>query len=81
VAQGKGRSNGNPHSKKRPIDQYEHKGKKRVNNPPVGLVNPETDPPLPTHKVYGYGFLATSRMTSVLSPDVQMWASSPCSLY
>ena len=24
-------------SKKKPIEQYDHKGKKRVNNPPVGL--------------------------------------------
>lgn len=30
-------------STKKPIDQYQHKGKKRVNNPPVGLVTPETD--------------------------------------
>ncbi len=30
-------------SRKKPIEQYEHKGKKRVNNPPVGLVTPETD--------------------------------------
>ena len=30
-------------SKKKPIDQYDHKGKKRVNNPPVGLVTPQTD--------------------------------------
>jgi adenine-specific DNA-methyltransferase len=30
-------------SKKKPIEQYDHKGKKRVNNPPVGLVTPETD--------------------------------------
>jgi len=29
--------------KKKPIDQYDHKGKKRVNNPPVGLVTPQTD--------------------------------------
>jgi len=28
---------------KKPIEQYDHKGKKRVNNPPVGLVAPETD--------------------------------------
>jgi len=28
---------------KKPIEQYEHRGKKRVNNPPVGLVTPETD--------------------------------------
>jgi adenine-specific DNA-methyltransferase len=29
---------------KRPIETYEHKDKKRINNPPVGLVTPETDP-------------------------------------
>jgi adenine-specific DNA-methyltransferase len=28
---------------KKPIEQYEHKGKKRANNPPVGLVTPELD--------------------------------------
>jgi len=28
---------------KKPIEQYDHKGKERVNNPPVGLVTPETD--------------------------------------
>src|SRR6185437_4660902 len=40
--------------RKRPIEQYDHKGKKRVNNPPVGLVTPETDPPVPTHRTYEY---------------------------
>src|SRR6266704_460338 len=54
MARGKGKNNGARHSKKRAIDRYEHTGKKRVNNPPVGLVTPETDPPLPTHKVYDY---------------------------
>ncbi len=54
MARGKGKNNGNAHPKKRPIDRYEHKDKKRINNPPVGLVNPETDPPLPTHKIYDY---------------------------
>jgi adenine-specific DNA-methyltransferase len=29
---------------KRPIESYEHKGKERLNNPPVGLVTPATDP-------------------------------------
>ena len=29
--------------KKKLIEQYDHKGKTRVNNPPVGLVTPETD--------------------------------------
>jgi adenine-specific DNA-methyltransferase len=28
---------------KRPIEQYEHKDKERVNNPPVGLVNENND--------------------------------------
>lgn len=27
----------------KPIEQYEHKDKKRLNNPPVGLVTPQTD--------------------------------------
>jgi adenine-specific DNA-methyltransferase len=39
---------------KRPIERYEHTDKKRINNPPVGLVTPETDPVAPTHKVYDY---------------------------
>ncbi len=28
---------------KKPIEQYDHKGKERCNNPPVGLVTPDTD--------------------------------------
>ena len=44
----------NGHSKKRPIERYEHKDKKRINNPPVGVVTAETDPLLPTHKIYDY---------------------------
>ena len=28
---------------KRPIESYQHTGKEQVNNPPVGLVTPETD--------------------------------------
>lgn len=31
-------------SPKRQIESYEHKKEERVNNPPVGLVTPETDP-------------------------------------
>jgi len=37
---------------KRPIESYEHKGKKRVNNPPVGLVTPDTDPDAGAKKTY-----------------------------
>ena len=32
-----------PASRKRPIESYEHRDKDRLNNPPVGLVTPETD--------------------------------------
>ncbi len=38
---------------KKPIEQYDHKGKERVNNPPVGLVTPETDRES-GKKSYGY---------------------------
>ena len=44
----------NNKTNKRPIEQYDHKGKKRVNNPPVGLVTPHTDPVATTHKTYFY---------------------------
>ena len=54
MARGKGKNGGNGHAKKRAIDRYEHTDKKRINNPPVGLVTPETDPLLPTHKIYDY---------------------------
>jgi len=29
---------------KRPIEPYQHTGQERLNNPPVGLVTPDTDP-------------------------------------
>jgi len=48
----RGKTSGKP--TKRPIERYEHTGKKRVNNPPVGLVTPETDPPLPAQEIYDY---------------------------
>ncbi len=48
----KKRAGGKP--QKRPIERYEHSDKKRINNPPVGLVTPETDPVAPTHKTYDY---------------------------
>src|SRR5712692_8442523 len=41
-------------TRKRPVEQYEHKDKKRVNNPPVRLVTPQTDPPAPSKKTYDY---------------------------
>ncbi len=39
---------------KRPIESYEHKDKQRVNNPPVGLVTPETDPEAGAKMTYAY---------------------------
>jgi adenine-specific DNA-methyltransferase len=41
------------HGKKRAVEQYEHKGKQRKNNPPVGLVDEKTDP-VETRKTYEY---------------------------
>ena len=37
-------------TKKRKLVQYEHKKKKRLNNPPVGLVTPQTDKDAPKKK-------------------------------
>src|SRR5260370_11706585 len=37
----------------KPIEQYTHKGKDRVNNPPVGLVTPDTDKDM-AKKTYSY---------------------------
>ncbi|MDI6790017.1 MAG: DNA methyltransferase, partial [Thermodesulfobacteriota bacterium] len=39
---------------KRPIASYEHTDKKRVNNPPVGLVTPDTDPDAGQRQTYAY---------------------------
>jgi adenine-specific DNA-methyltransferase len=53
MARGKGKGGKRSGAgKKRAIEPYEHTDKQRVNNPPVGLVTPETDPPAPTHKTY-----------------------------
>jgi len=40
-------------SDKRPIEQYSHADKKRANNPPVGLVTPDTDE-TETKRTYAY---------------------------
>ena len=37
------RASATPTAEKKPIEQYDHKGKERVNNPPVGLVTTDTD--------------------------------------
>lgn len=40
-------------SEQREIEQYKHENKQRANNPPIGLVNPDTDPEEGTKK-YAY---------------------------
>lgn len=49
----KSKKNSTPVNNKKPIEQYEHKDKDRVNNPPVGLVNTGTDNN-ETKKTYQY---------------------------
>ena len=39
---------------KRKIEQYEHKDQERVNNPPVGMVTPQTDPDTKKKKTYNH---------------------------
>jgi adenine-specific DNA-methyltransferase len=41
-------------SDKKPIEQYDHRDKERLNNPPVGLVTPQTDPETGKKKKYQY---------------------------
>ena len=42
-----------PRTDKKPIEQYDHKGKKRINNPPVGLVDAKSDA-VEGKKTYAY---------------------------
>ena len=39
---------------KQSVEQYEHTGEERINNPPVGLVTPQTDPDRGARKSYEY---------------------------
>ncbi len=39
---------------KQSVEQYEHTGEERVNNPPVGLVTPQNDPDQGARKSYEY---------------------------
>lgn len=39
---------------KRVIESYDHRDKQRANNPPVGLVTPDTDPDAGARKTYAY---------------------------
>jgi adenine-specific DNA-methyltransferase len=47
------KANGKPAAGKRRIEQYDHKGQQRRNNPPVGLVTEATDRDAPKHR-YAY---------------------------
>lgn len=53
VGQRKRRAMADKKPTKRKVESYQHKDKKRLNNPPVGLVTPETDPEA-VRKKYGY---------------------------
>jgi adenine-specific DNA-methyltransferase len=44
----------NSKTTKRPIESYQHQDKQRLNNPPVGLVTPDTDPDEVAKKAYTY---------------------------
>ena len=48
------KNSGKPEETKRPIVQYDHRGRTRANNPPVGLVTPQTDPDAEQKKTYQY---------------------------
>ena len=41
-------------STQKPIESYDHKDKKRLNNPPVGLVTPQNDPDKGKKQTYTY---------------------------
>ena len=41
-------------TRKKPIDSYAHQDKQRLNNPPVGLVTPKTDPDTGEKQTYAY---------------------------
>ena len=41
-------------AKQKSIESYQHADKKRVNNPPAGLVTPRTDPDAGGKKTYAY---------------------------
>ncbi len=43
-----------PASNKRKVEAYQPNGKERLNNPPAGLVTPETDPTETARKRYQY---------------------------
>jgi adenine-specific DNA-methyltransferase len=50
MPKGKPKTGGN----KKPIESYDHKDKKRANNPPVGQVTPHTDPDAGHRRTYEY---------------------------
>ena len=62
---------------KRPIESYEHRNKTRVNNPPAGLVTPQTDPDTDEHKKrYAYDpqlvWAGKAEHTSFEAPTVSL---------
>lgn len=66
-------------SKKRGVENYTHAGKERVNNPPVGLVTPETDKDAgaKTYSKEGLPGQCYRRFFSMVEPAVST-AAWPC---
>ncbi len=56
-------------SGKRNVEAYQPNGKARLNNPPAGLVTPETDPPETARKRYQYETPVPSMRTKELDYD------------
>jgi adenine-specific DNA-methyltransferase len=60
---------------KRPVEQYDHKSKKRLNNPPVGLVKASTDA-AESGKTYAYDpqlvWAGKAERTSFDTPTVSL---------
>jgi len=65
------RKNDTTPGKKRPVEQYDHKEKKRANNPPVGLVDAKSDA-AEGKKTYAYD-TKTGQIVSGGAAQIAMW--------
>ncbi len=71
----------------RPIESYRHADKERLNNPPVGLVTPDTDPDSGVKRTYAYDphldpqlqWAGKAEHTSFEVPTVSLHAEAPFS--
>ena len=75
------KASGNKPAGKKPIESYDHKDKKRANNPPVGLVTPDTDPDHGKKKNYEYDPYLEPQLVSSCKPDRTSFEVSTVSLH